>query len=190
VELRANLRVLRGKCSRVIGIDPDLAGASNPFVDEFRHTSSGRWPVNDESIDLCVVDSVLEHVEEPNQLFSECRRVIKAGGFLCIRTPNTLGYATVMARLIPESAHVAVLRLVQNEREPQDIFPAHYRCNTARRVRRILALHSFESCVYGYGSDPAYLDFSTIAYGLGAAWVKFAPKALQCTLFAFARKLA
>ena len=190
VETRRNLRILRGKCARVLGIDPDVAGAANPCIDEFRRLSSPTWLVHDESIDLCLVDNVLEHVEDPSRFFAECRRVVKVGGFLCVRTPNALGYATVMARLIPDRAHASVLRRVQAGRESQDVFPTHYRCNTPRQLRRMLTTHGFGNCVYGHGSEPAYLDFSILAYALGVAWARVAPRSLQCTLFAFARRLA
>ena len=91
VESRAKLRTLRGKCASVIGIDSDVAAAANPAVDEFRHISGKQWPVDREAIDLCLVDSVLEHVSDPDAFFAECRRVVKPGGYLCIRTPNSLG---------------------------------------------------------------------------------------------------
>lgn len=141
-----------------------------------------------ESIDLCLVDNVIEHVAEPESFLAECRRVTRVGGLLCIRTPNALRYATLASRLIPNRAHAAVLHRVQVGRHPVDVFTTHYRCNTSWRLRRTLEHHGFLPCVYGFGSEPAYLDFSRLAYGLGAIWSSIAPRSLQSTLFAFARR--
>jgi SAM-dependent methyltransferase len=189
VAIRSDLRILRGKCARVVGIDPDEIGSHNPCVDEFRLMSSAMWPVDDESVDLCLADSVLEHVRDPSRFFAECQRVMRTGGILCIRTPNALGYATAVSRLIPSRLHPAVLRRVQAGREARDVFPTHYRCNTTRRLRLMMVTHGFGGCVYGYGPEPAYLDFSKTAYALGAIWTRLAPRDLQAALFAFGRRL-
>ena len=102
---RVQLRTLRGKCARVIGIDADPRAAENPFIDEFRMVRGPRWPIDNESIDLCLADNVVEHVADPNVFFAECRRAVRPGGFVCIRTPNSSGYATVLARVVPVVAH-------------------------------------------------------------------------------------
>ncbi len=60
VAFRRQLRILKGKGRRVIGIDVDPAAAANPFLDEFRRLepANGRWPVDDASIDVAVSVSV------------------------------------------------------------------------------------------------------------------------------------
>lgn len=188
VASRRELRCLRGKCAAVIGIDRDSAAASNPCIDEFRTISGEHWPLGSETVDLCLIDNVLEHVVDPDGFFDECFRVLRPGGFVCVRTPNSLGYATGMARLIPNSAHSAVLARVQRKRQAVDIFPTLYRCNSPRRLRETLLRHGFKGYVFGHGPEPAYLGFSTFAFALGVAWAAVAPSALQATLFAFARR--
>jgi hypothetical protein len=49
---------------------------------------------------LCVADTVLEHLEEPN-------------GFLCIRTPNAWGYVGIAARILANRIHGSVLAKVR-----------------------------------------------------------------------------
>lgn len=93
VRRRQELRQLRGRCRRVIGIDVDPVGAENPGVDEFRHLSDPTvWPVDDASVDLIVSDFVLEHIADPAQYFAEVNRVLKPAGVYCARTANRLGY--------------------------------------------------------------------------------------------------
>jgi SAM-dependent methyltransferase len=186
---RRQLRVLRGRCSVVIGIDRDAAADANPCIDEFRLIRGPEWPIEDESVDLCLADNVLEHVEDPGSFLGECRRVLRPGGHLCIRTPNVLGYATIAARLVPNVAHTAVLRRVQPDRKAEDVFPTFYRCNTSGQLRNALTVGGFSPCVYGHGPEPAYLAFSRVAYALGVAWASAAPSVLQGTLFGFARRV-
>ncbi len=188
VEHRRRLRDLRGKGAQVIGIDRDPTAATNPCVDTFRLIDSSRWPVDDETIDVCLVDNVLEHAEEPDDLLRECRRVLTPGGHLCIRTPNARGYATALARLIPNAAHAAVLKKVQVGRREIDVFPTLYRCNTPHRLRKALARTGFTGSVFGHGAEPSYLEFSRVAYALGVAYSYAVPPSLQNTLFAFATR--
>ena len=190
--LHRELRMLKGKCARVIGLDVDEAAYQNPFLDEF-HLIEGkvseRWPVADSSIDVCVCDFVVEHLTNPRAFFAECRRILKRGGVLCIRTPNALNYIALASRAVPNRLHAKVLGRVQENREAQDVFPTFYRCNTQSILHRTLARHGFESAVYGYEAEPTYLSFSRVAYAIGVAHQKLAPGALKATLFAFARKI-
>ena len=189
--LRRELRVFKGKCKRVIGIDVDKAAERNPFLDEFRLIEdTSCWPLEDESIDVCISDNVLEHVEDPEVFFSECYRVIKQGGYLCIRTPNVLSYFGLFSRLVPNRFHAAVAGRVQNNRIKEDVFPALHRCNTKIKIRRMFNKFGFEHCVYGYEAEPAYLSFSRIFYLLGVIHQRFAPNMFKVAIFAFGRKKA
>lgn len=149
VTLRRNLRVLRGKCNQVMGIDVDPQASANPFLDEFRLIDGERWPVDDHSVEMCICDYVLEHVANPAHFFSEFRRVLKPGGYLCIRAPNLLSYFGVISSLVPDRLQSAVARSVQTHREDGDVFPTLYRCNTVWKIRRFLDENDFEHCVYG-----------------------------------------
>lgn len=45
VTLRKNLRILKGKVAKVVGIDVDQSAQNNPFLDEFRLIQGDSWPV-------------------------------------------------------------------------------------------------------------------------------------------------
>ncbi len=188
VAMRRDLRSLKGKCEKVIGIDVDPVADTNPCIDEFRIISDSRWPIDDSSIDVCVTDFVVEHVADPDDFFSEAFRVLKPGGFFCIRTSNAVGYVGIGSRLIPNTYHSKVVDKVQDSREEEDVFPTYYRCNTVWKLRRLLKNHGFQGCAYGYEAEPAYLAFSRIAYYLGTLHQKFAPQSLKVTIFAFGKK--
>jgi len=188
VQIRRELRVLKGKVRKVVGLDIDAAAAANPFVDEFLLLGEeGLWPLPSHQADLVLCDNVLEHLERPELFFQEAARVLKPGGSLCIRTPNVLSYVGVISRLVPNRWHGTVVSKVQASRRAEDVFPTYYRCNTVWRLRRMLARHSFDGVVYGYEAEPSYLNFSKLAYALGVVHQKLAPSLVRPALFAFAR---
>ena len=184
----ARARVLKGHCQRVIGVDVDAGARENPFLDDFHLIEGTDLPLPDDSIDLCVCVDVLEHVEDPDALFSELQRVLKDGGHLCIRTTNSWSYVALISRLVPNRHHARVLAFVErNGRKPQDIFPTRYRCNNLFRLRSALTRYGFDHVVKGYEAEPSYLSFSRFAYFLGVLHQRFAPGFLRVALFAFAR---
>jgi SAM-dependent methyltransferase len=48
-------------------------------------------PYPDASFDLVVHSDTLEHVSQPIRALSECRRVLRAGGWLCFTVPTIVG---------------------------------------------------------------------------------------------------
>lgn len=191
VELRRGLKTLRGKCRRVIGIDVDPNANDNPFVDEFHliPQQSMDFPLPAETADLCVSDYVLEHVRDPVKFLSECHRVLKPGGYLCLRTTNVSSYIGLAALLTPNRLHARVVEWAQRGRQAKDVFPTQYRANTRRRLARALSSAGFEHCVYAHDPEPSYLSRWRSAYLLGVMYQRYAPRAFGPVLFAFARRL-
>lgn len=186
---RRQLRILKGKAKKVIGVDVGTNGATNAAIDEFRElAAASRWPIEDQSADVVLCDSVMEHLPDPEAFFSEARRVLRPGrGVVCIRTPNLWGYVAVMSRLIPNRHHNTVLQKVQRDRLEEDVFPTLYRCNTIRRLRKMMAAYGFDPVVYGAESEPGYFDFSSFLYGLGVLHRKLAPGFIRPVIFGFGR---
>jgi SAM-dependent methyltransferase len=191
VELRRRLKTLRGKCQRVIGIDVDPNARDNPFVDEFRliPMATMEFPVAAETADLCVSDYVLEHVRDPAKFLSECHRILKPGGYLCLRTTNVASYVGLAALLTPNRLHARIVEWAQRGREAKDVFPTQYRANTRRRLARALLNAGFDHCVYAHDPEPSYLSRWPAAYFLGVMSQRYAPRAFGPALFAFGRRL-
>ncbi len=187
VPFRRSLRILRGKARRVVGINVDTAAQENPFIDEFHLLRGEEWELDSSSADLCLCDFVMEHIPNPDSFFSEARRVLKPDGYLCIRTPNRLGYVVLLSRIIPNSLHRSVLKKVQNGRKEVDIFPTYYRCNSIGALQSALHKHDFAGIVYGYEGEPSYCAFSRLAYWFGCIYQRFSPRAMRNCLFAFAQ---
>lgn len=190
VRYRRELWVLRGKGAHVIGLDAEVVAEANPIVEEFRKLTPGqRWPVEDDPVDLMGSDNVVEHLEKPDEFFTEAGRVVKPGGYIALRTPSKLWYVALIARIVPNRLHARVLGRVQEGRKEEDVFPTLYRCNTVWALRRALRESGFDGVAYGYEAEPSYLSFSRLAYRLGVWHERWAPGFLKVTLFAFGKKV-
>ncbi len=189
VRFRKGLRIVKGKCQKVIGIDVHQAAKDNPFIDEFRLIEQPTWPIEDESIDLAVCDAVLEHIENPEDFFHELRRVLKPGGFACLKTINKYGYISMISRLIPEKYHQSILNRAQPHRKEEDIFKTYYRVNTVGQLRKYFTKYGFDNCIYTFEAEPSYFAFSRFLYWLGIQYQKYAPKMFRNALFAFGQKM-
>jgi SAM-dependent methyltransferase len=184
---KVNLRNFRGRVKKVIGIDVDPKSRDNPSLDEFQQIEDKTWPVNSQSIDLILSDNVLEHLQTPEDFFDECKRVLKPGGYLCLRTPNRRSYVGILARLIPNKYHARLASAVQENREPDDVFPTYYRCNTIQVLRKQMRSIGLDAVVYGYEAEPSYFHFSRFFYFLGVVYQRLVPGFLKSSIFAFGR---
>jgi SAM-dependent methyltransferase len=186
---RRELRRLGGDGRTVIGIDVDPEAASNPLIGEFRRIDdSRRWPIADASIDLAFSDYVLEHVEDPMCFFAEAFRVLRNGGYLCMRTPNFLGYGAFLSWLVPNRFHEKILARVQPEKNSIDVFPTLYQCNTKWRLFRVLRKVGFDSVIYAIEGEPGYLKSFPLGFRIAAALTPRLPQLFKSTLLVFAQK--
>jgi SAM-dependent methyltransferase len=187
--LRKELRNFRGLGKEVIGIDVDPAASSNPFIDEFRLIGKDyKWPVESESVDMAFCDYVLEHVVDPSGFFFELGRVLVPGGTFIARTPSRWSYIALLASIIPNRLHAAVLRRAQQSRRTEDVFPTVYRANTVRGVRNLLKAQGLSSVVYSVEGEPNYMAFSQAAYSLMSVLSPLLPGSLKSTMVVVARK--
>ncbi len=191
IPTRRRLRTLKGLSDRLIGLDVDPGASANPFVDEFHVIEQhGTWPVPAGSVDVLVGDYVLEHVEHPEVFFDECRRVLRPGGYLALRTTNSHSYFGLAARALPNRIHAGLVqRMYRSPRGEADVFPVRFRCNTITKIRAALERRNFQHCVYGHQADPAHFGFSPILYRVGVLHQRYAPDRVKPTIFVFAQLL-
>lgn len=133
-----------GQCKAIIGIDRDaLSLQKHAGIEKKVHGDIHRLPFQDDSFDLVTANVVVEHVEYPAALLGEVHRVLKPGGFFLFHTPNLLGYATLLACLIPGPIKLKLAQFLQNRRE-EDVFPTHYRLNTPTAVKSLAERTGFQ----------------------------------------------
>lgn len=185
--LRRALRNLTSPERHVTACDIDPVVKTHPCSDEQVQISPDEpLPFDDASFDLIVTDMTVEHVENPEQIRDELLRVLRPGGYLCIRTPNKWSYVALAATLVPNRSHSKVLRMIQPHRKDIDIFPTYYRMNSASTMRRLFAGHHVS--VTKFFPTPEYHFNSAVMFGLFELLDWLLPRAFAPVLFAFVRK--
>ncbi|WP_407950973.1 class I SAM-dependent methyltransferase [Parvibaculum sp.] len=186
---RRDLRTLKGKVKKVVGVDVDEAIFLNTGVDETHRISPGvEMPFPPDSFDLVLSEWVLEHLDDPAFFAHEMERVIRPGGWLCARTPNKWGLTAIAARLVPNSRHVAFLKLINASRQERDVFPTRYKLNTLGQLRRAFPPDKWEHCSYLWRGEPKYHGNNLALYRLMEGWNALVPPFMATDVFVFLKK--
>lgn len=180
---------LRGDGRILYGCDIDPVVRTNPLLNEASvlASSDSRLPYEDNSMDIVVSDWTFEHLADPAVTASEVGRVLRPGGWLCVRTPNKNGYISVANRAVPERLHTCILKKIQPHRQEQDVFPTHYRANTAGAVRDAFGSR-FDLTMYTQNPEPAYFGESRTGwYGMKLI-ERLLPRRFGAVLIVFGRR--
>jgi SAM-dependent methyltransferase len=186
---RKGLRNLRGERRRVIGVDVDPIVSTNPYIDEAIVIRAGSpLPFANDTFDLIVSDSTFEHVSDAARIAHELDRVLRAGGWICARTPNRNGYVAVMNRLVPAGIARRLVSTAQPDRKAEDIFPAYYRMNTLSRLNVLFPADRYEHMSFAFDSEPRYHFNQRAIFLLLLVLHGLTPPSLRNTLMSFIRK--
>ncbi|MFK7931466.1 MAG: class I SAM-dependent methyltransferase [Myxococcota bacterium] len=128
--------------ARVCGVDPDPRVVNNPYLHEGRQGVGEQIPYDDQTFDVVFCDNVLEHLENPETVFAEVRRVLKPGGVFLAKTPNYWHYVAVTASVTPLSFHQRFN--AARGRKEEDTFPTVYRANTRRDLLKLASKTGME----------------------------------------------
>jgi SAM-dependent methyltransferase len=66
----------------------------NLGLDVLLINDSGEFPVEDDAFSACILDNVLEHIDDPRRTLDECYRITQKGGGLIIAVPGLRGFAS------------------------------------------------------------------------------------------------
>lgn len=193
IPYRRELSRLRGKVRRVIGVDIDPVVTTNPDLDEahvLRPAADGATalPLDDGAVDLIVSSFVFEHIQNPEPVAAELRRVLRPGGWLCALTPNRWGYIGLGNRLVPERLKSRLLRTLQPQRKEEDVFPTHYRLNDRRALRRAFPAELWTDASYTHDPEPAYTGSSVALWRLGLAVTALTPPVFRAMWLVFLQR--
>jgi SAM-dependent methyltransferase len=186
---RKSLRDLRGEGRRIVGADVDPVVCGNPWMDESIVIDiASPLPFPDSTFDLIVSDSTFEHVQDESRIAGELDRILKVGGWICARTPNRYGYVAIANRIMPGRVGNSLVRSAQPDRKAQDIFPAHYRMNTMRKLRRLFPTSRYNHMSFAFDSEPRYHFNSRTMFYLLLGLHGLTPQALRNTLMVYVHK--
>jgi len=182
---KRKLRTVKGKVAKFICTDIDAVVLTNPTGDQNLVMQGMRVPLEDHSVDLILCDFVLEHILDVQGFKAEITRLLKPGGYFCARTPHSLHYVSLAARLVRNTRHARFLRIVQPSRQAEDVFPTAYRLNSLRRIRAVF--HDWSDFSYLHSSEPRYFFGSRSVYRLFSMLHAILPKAVTGNVFVFLR---
>ena len=131
-------RRLTARPRQAVGLDFDLPSLRNhETISQLVRGDISHLPFRDETFSLVTSNMVFEHLAEPEAQLREIRRVLAPGGELIFLTPNTAGYTTTAARILPDFLKTKIIHFFEG-REEHDVFPTFYRINSPRRIRKAL----------------------------------------------------
>jgi SAM-dependent methyltransferase len=153
--------------ARVVGLD--LVDRGDNRI-AFAKSNLEHLPIRSASIDLVISRSVMEHLQDPLSVWREVRRVLKPEGRFVFLTPNLFDYVSLVAKLVPNRLHPAIVRFAEG-REEQDVFPTVYRSNTVGAIRRLGGEAGFDQPAVQYLTQyPSSLCFSRVAFLMGVGF--------------------
>ena len=159
----------RGLAARTCGVDQDERVRENPFVDEGKVGVGEDIPYEEESFNVVIADNVLEHLDDPESVFTEVARVLKPGGRFLAKTPNRWHYVALIARVTPHRFHRLINGL--RGRKGEDTFPTRYRVNTPADLTRYARLAGLRvrRVVLAEGR-PEYMRINPLSYAIGCLY--------------------
>jgi SAM-dependent methyltransferase len=147
---------------RLIGLDIDAAEmAPNEALDEkIECDVSATIPLPDDSADLFMVHSGIEHFPDNQKFLDSALRILRPGGFLVAQFPSRYAPFVLANRLLPERISRRVLDRAMGERARLLGFRAHYDRTDYAAFRRMFTQVGFEELYHlpGYSSS-AYCEF-------------------------------
>jgi ubiquinone/menaquinone biosynthesis C-methylase UbiE len=94
-------------------------------------------PFSDDSFDLVTANMVLEHLENPDRVFSEIARVLSPGGHFVFVTPNLHSPIVWAASMVMSGSVRKRLAHFVEGRDEEHIFHTFYRANSRPAIQKL-----------------------------------------------------
>lgn len=135
-----------------------------------------RLPFKDETVDVVVSMSVVEHLVDPGGSFRELARVLKPKGIMIAQTPSKYDYVSLIAHWTPFAFHQWLLSHLL-DRRAEDVFPTCFRSNTRKDMTECLEVAGFRPLtIQFFNQYPAYLMFWPFLFRLGIYYERLTSK--------------
>lgn len=132
----AEQQALVSRSSLLVGADLDPAIRNHPYLRHRVFARGERCPFAAGSFDLVTANMVMEHIEFPEVTLAELKRVLAPGGRILFHTPNLRYPYIYIASRAGDAFKKVVVRVLERRKE-EDVFPTHYRANTAETIRAL-----------------------------------------------------
>ena len=150
------------RVQKVIGLDPDIEALSENTAVQIKLSGGFEQlsKLSDQSIDIAVSSWVMEHIDNPDLMFTELKRIMKSGSRFISLTPNKHSLITKLSRITPNFLHKAIVKKIWG-REEKDTYPTKYLLNDEKTIRNYAEKYGFIVEELQYLPDPTYYVFDT-----------------------------
>lgn len=163
------LAPIYAKTAHVAGCDPDHTALRLNATIALRAAGlADDLPYRDGAFDAAILVFVLEHLDQPERVFREVRRVLRPGGRAIFLTPNAWNYTTWLIRAVPYGLRDVLARKLHGRQE-RDTYPVRYRFNTVRRIDRVLSGIGFRKVEVILHGDPTYVGLNRALFKAACA---------------------
>jgi len=141
--MTADQNRLLERTEMAVGIDLDLPalkahpGLRNRIYGDLTHI-----PLRDQTFDVITANMVVEHLDRPEMVFREVRRLLRPGGLFVFHTTNARNPFLAAAARIPQGLKNRIVYLFEH-RKAEDVFPTRYRANQPGDIRALAASTGF-----------------------------------------------
>jgi len=168
--------------ARVVGVDlVERFSVSGTGRIQLMRCDAARLPFTNASFELIISRSVFEHLDRPEEVFREIGRLLVPGGRFVLLTPNRWDYVSLGATLVPNAWHPWLVGRMTGRAE-HDTFPTRYRANTVGKLSSLAKAAGLEVVELSHLREhPHYLQFNSLAYGLGVCYEQTAQRFVRGT---------
>ena len=132
----------------------------------------GDLPFRNGSFELVTANMVLEHLRDPAAAFAEIARVLRPGGEFAFVTPNRRNPAVWFAATFLRPRWRSAFSLAFERREARDVFPTHYRANTAASISRLAKTAGLDASVVEVFQSYPFAKRPRALVSLEANWLR------------------
>ena len=142
--MTAEEQAILAKARLAVGVDLDLPAlkAHKGLTDKI-YADLTAIPLKDETFDVITANMVVEHLDQPEKVFSEVCRLLRGGGVFVFHTTNAANPFIRAAAKFPQNLKNSLVYFLER-RKGEDVFPTHYKVNRPQEVRAIAEQTGFQ----------------------------------------------
>jgi SAM-dependent methyltransferase len=130
---------LVNKADLVIGCDLDhLSLRRHRTLDRLVVADLTALPFKAGSVSLITCNMVVEHLDQPLEVFAEFARTLKSGGRIIVHTPHVYSHFVMGSRFVPRRFKLRLVKALDGRLEV-DVFRTRYRANAPIKLRGLMA---------------------------------------------------
>ncbi len=180
--IRSDLRVLDAGCGDgqwgeisplisshpfVVGIDEcEESLKKNTTIRQLFKGDLHQLPFGSSEFDLVICRSVFEHLENPQKVIAEFKRVLSDQGRVIIYTQNRSNPIMFLSSILPVWLRKILKRFIMRQDCDEGTYETFYRCNTKSMFRRLFQEEGFKEVKFirhgqcpGYWKNSLFLNF-------------------------------